>query len=95
MDKLSNHIKEKFSLLPLNYLKSVESLLITDCHNIKREKFKNLITIFEENNLPELIKDYETIFFTIFLLDVFKDFNREVMAIFKSNFLLKARFQEG
>lgn len=84
MDKLSNLIKDKFSNLPNSFLIDLEGLFITDSEIVKKDKFKGLLNIFKENKDPQLLIEYETIFLTIFLLEVNKYFNTELISIFKS-----------
>jgi hypothetical protein len=84
MDKLSILIKDKYSSLPNSFHLHLEGLFITDSEIIKKEKFKGLLSIFRENKDPHLLSHYETIFLIIFLLEVNKYFNTELISIFKS-----------
>jgi hypothetical protein len=84
MDKLSILIKDKYSSIPNSFHILLEGLFITDSEIIKKEKFKGLLTIFRENKDQQLLSQYETIFLLIFLLEVNKYFNTELISIFKS-----------
>ena len=84
MDKLVNLIREKMTNLPENFVSLLELLLITDCENFKKEKFKLILSLYKENKDISFKNDYEAIFLLIFLLGINKDFNTELLALLKS-----------
>jgi hypothetical protein len=93
MEKLAILMKSKFLNLPQKFYAALESIMMTDSENVKREQFKSLLVIFKENKDGQLNSDFESVFLTVYLIEVYKEFNRDLLEIIKSKieFLLIRR----